>query len=899
MSSETVPGEPDAALEKALETLLAEVSRLGPRIGDIGSEAAREAIARCDVQAQKQFSDGVPVERLIRFRARVIECLLTQVWRQLIPNPESFALVAVGGFGRGELHPHSDVDLSVIVKDAALDSGDRDAIERFFTLFWDAGLVLGHSVRTVEQCVEQASDDVVTATNLMESRLLHGNRGLFEQMQTATGPERMWPADRFFQAKYAEQRARHQRFGDTAYNLEPNIKEGPGGLRDIQMIAWVCRRRFGATSLAALFDRGFLDRDEWHDLEAGQQFLWAVRFALHSLCDRAEDRLLFEHQRAVATMLGFGESGPGNAAVEAFMQRYYRVVTRLERLNDTLLQLFRERLIDPTDEEGELLGGHFVLVNGYLGLRNPQRFTEKPAALVEVFTLLARRPDVRGLRATAIRQIRQGLAAQRRPLYEDAEALEAFHDLLRQPEGVYTQLQRMNRYGVLAALVPPFGRITGRMQFDLFHAYTVDQHTLFVVRNLRRFAYGKYAGRFPGMAALFDEIERPDLLYLAALFHDIAKGRGGDHSELGAEDALEYGSMLGLPDEESELVSWLVRHHLVMSQTAQRKDITDPAVIEQFARLVGHPWRLRYLYLLTVADISATSPRLWNAWKAGLLRELYEAAQQALSTEARSDRDPVSRQERAREDVRALLAAEGAAAERIEQAWAGLPGDSFLRLSVDQMAWACRQSLDLAADDPARVAVRNREDLGISEILVNAPDYTGLFASVTALMDEAGLNVLAARVFTTDNGRSFDLFQVMTLHGHPMVETDSALLAARVADVLNRREVVRPAERPMPRRLRPFIGPPEIGWDTARNGQVTVLELTCTDQPGLLSRLAAAMVACEIRIHDAMIATLGDRVEDTFYLTDRNNALLEEEHQAQLERAILPIWRVNEHDDQP
>lgn len=827
---------------------------------------------------------------LVSARARVVDQLLVTTWDAVLTRDGGMALLAVGGYGRGELHPQSDVDLMILVENEALDDEARQCIEQFFTLLWDAGLYLGHSVRTVHQCVSEAVKDVVTATNLMEARLLKGDERLFRQMQSACAADKLWPAAEFFQAKYQEQLERHERFGDTAYNLEPNIKEGPGGLRDIQMISWVCQRQFGEASLHGLVDHGFLNEAEFEQLQAGRQFLWAVRFALHLLSQRAEDRLLFEYQREVAERLGFGKPGSNNEAVEAFMQRYYRIVMRLERLNDVLLQLFREKLVDRADSQGEPMGDHYVLINGYLGLRDESLFLDRPAAMVEVFVLLARRPDVRGLRASAIRAIHEGLRRLQQPLHQSPGALPAFLKLLRQREGIYTQLQRMNRYGVLAALLPAFSAITGRMQFDLFHAYTVDQHILFVVRNLRRFAYGKYAPMYPGMAEVFREIQKPELLYLAALFHDIAKGRGGDHSQLGAVDAAQFCTELGLAGEESELVAWLVANHLLMSQTAQRKDISDPEVVQEFAGHMGSAWRLRYLYLLTVADISATSPKLWNSWKSGLLRDLYQTAHLALSGDGKLDDDYESRLAHSRALVIDRLKDRGLAVAQMDRVARHLPDGVFLRLSTGQLAWAIHAVSRASDPGVALVAVRRRKDLGISEILVSAPDYTGLFASSTAIFDEMGLNVLTARVFTGADGHAFDLFQVMNARGKAMADADSDKLVHRLQKILDGRELVSPVTRRIPRRLRPFIGPPSIEWDTARSGTVTALELSCTDQPGLLSQIASAMVACEIRIHDAMIATLGDRVEDTFLLTDADNQLLDDEAKTKLVDAMKPIW---------
>ena len=850
----------------------------------------KSALLAADEQLAQKFWDDEPVGTLVRSRAWVVEQLLIAAWQKMMPADDTLALLAVGGFGRGELHPHSDVDLMVLMPDAPVQQDLKSAIESFLTLLWDAGLYLGHSVRTPKQCEEESLHDVVTATNLMESRLLVGTPQLFDEMRVAIAPERMWPGPEFFDAKYKEQIERHERFHETAYNLEPNIKEGPGGLRDIQMISWVTKRHLAAESLHGLVEHGFLTETEFNNLHAGQLFLWRVRFALHLLAGRAEDRLLFDYQRQIASGLGYGDEQHSNASVERFMQQYYRVVMQLERLNESLLQLFREELLVSDDVPGEDskegIGEDFSVQNRFLGVRDEALFEKRPEALVEMFVLLAGHPEILGVRASTIRLIRDYVHHIDEQFASRPGVLEGFYQLLCQPSGIYTQLQRMNRYGVLAALLPPFALITGRMQFDLFHVFTVDQHILFVVRNLRRFAHGKYAEQFPQLAEIFTAIEQPELLYLAALFHDIAKGREGNHSELGAVEAREYCRNLPLSDKHCELVAWLVQQHLLMSQTAQRKDISDPDIVAAFAAEMGDKRHLEYLYLLTVADIAATSPKLWNNWKSGLLRELYFSTLAALE---RGAEPQVGRDEQlasARDEVMQVLLDSGRNRSEVLKIWQWLPSNAFQRFSTGQMAWATSRMLNSVDEDEVVISIRALPELSISEVLVSAPDYTGLFAATTLVFDDMGLNVLSARVLTTRNERSFDLFQVMSTQGLPLNSGDSAKLDERLRSVLGNKQLIKPVKRKLPRRLRPFVSAPKINFDSARGGTVTSLELECTDRPGLLSQIAAALVDCDIRIHDAMIATFGDRVEDTFLVTDNLNRLLNVEMRDNLVIAI-------------
>jgi len=848
-------------------------------------EQIRAALSGADQRLAERFWAKEDVVQLVRARAWVVEQLLLLAWHRLIPGLDSICLVAVGGFGRGELHPHSDVDLLILLNDESESSLPKEEIESFIQLLWDAGFYLGHSVRTVAQCAEEARKDVSTATTLMESRLLDGPDGLFQDLQAELAPSRMWPADSFFEAKFAEQKQRHARFHDTAYNLEPNIKEGPGGLRDIQMIAWVAKRHFGAQTLHGLVEHGFLTETEYTDLVNDQRFLWRVRFSLHLLSGRSEDRLLFDFQRMVAEKFGYNDA-ENNLAVEQFMQRYYRTVMQLERLNERLLQLFQEELLFFQEDTSQDLDGEFRVSHGYLETRDDNVFLRRPAALMEMFTLLAKHEDLRGVSAATIRLVRDNLYLVDDEFRKNPEVNAHFLDLLRQPEGVYTQLQRMNRYGLLAEYIPAFGNIVGRMQYDLFHVYTVDQHTLFMVRNLRRFAYGKYRDLFPHAQSVFQRLERPELLYLAALFHDIAKGRGGDHSELGAVDAREFCQRLELDPGDAELIAWLVQQHLLMSQTAQRKDLSDPATIQVFAAIVGNMRYLDNLYLLTVADIAATNPKLWNAWKNGLLWDLYLLTGAALRRGLENPLQSAVAIRETRSGALSRLLRKDRSSGSVRKLWRQLPEHTFLRLTVDQLEW-CTEVVILSDNKDKQIAVRAVQPHGVSELLVCVADYDGLFASITNVLDEMGFNVMAARILTTRDGRSFDLFQLMDQHGRALSEVDADELVARLEAATSKGKIRTPVSRPLPRRLRHFVSDPQVKFEQPADHGGTVMELRCHDRPGLLSRLAAAMVQQKVQVHDARIATFGERVEDTFLLSNAEHQSLSAAEQQALTAALM------------
>ncbi len=831
----------------------------------------REALQRGTERLRELFYRGLSAAELVPARARLMDQLIVRAWRRLIPVTDQLALVAVGGYGRGELHPGSDVDLMVLGSSDQALTQHQSPISAFLTFLWDVGIEVGQSVRTPQDCEAQGRADVTVATNLMEARLLAGPDQLFQTMRTQTGPDAIWPTAAFFEAKRQEQARRHQRFHDTAYNLEPNVKEGPGSLRDIQTIGWVAKRHFGAETLHDLVSHGFLTETEYQELVAGQNFLWRVRFALHTLTGRREDRLLFDYQRQIAVEFGYRD-GPHNLAIEQFMQRYYRSIMQLSRLNEMLLQLFEEAILlggEPGDPVP--LNKRFQVRRGYIEATSSNIFRRYPFALLEVFLQLAQHPELKGVRASTIRLIREHKHLIDDRFRHDVRATSLFMEILRQRQGITHELRRMNAYGILGAYLPEFGQILGRMQYDLFHVYTVDQHTLFVVRNLRRFYLPKHAAEMPQCSALMQRVPKPHLLYIAALYHDIAKGRAGDHSELGAVDARTFCRRHGLSQFDTRLVVWLVQNHLLMSLTAQKKDINDPQVVHDFAKRVGDLLYLNHLYLLTVADIRATNPKLWNSWRDSLLRELYEATRRSMRQGLES---PVDREERIRETqtlALVLLERKGIDRGRIELAWEDFTGDYFLRHNPEEIAWHTRAVLKKAADDRALVLAR-AEPSG-TQIFIYKRNRDTLFATTTAVLDQLGLTVVDARILTAASGFTLDTYTVLEADGEPILER------ARIRAIVDRlRRELNQAHGPPPepsrrpsRRLRHFRTPTTVSFAGVDALGRTVLELMTADRPGLLSRVGWVFRNLGVRIHNARIATLGERAEDVFFVTDSDN----------------------------
>ncbi|MDN5871406.1 MAG: [protein-PII] uridylyltransferase [Nitrococcus sp.] len=847
--------------------------------GQPATPVLRQGLAGADQVLRARFLDGIPAVELVALRAEMVDALVTRVWDlHLSEAGEQAALVAVGGYGRGELHPGSDTDLLVVLADSAQNCFDH-ALNCIVTQLWDIGLQVGHSVRTIAECVQEAAQDITVATNLMESRLLAGSAELYRSMQESTGPNRIWPSREFFEAKWREQLARHEKHHDTAHNLEPNVKESPGGLRDIHMIGWVAKRHFGANTLHDLVDNEFLTESEHRTLMRGQYFLWDLRFALHVLTERREDRLLFDYQATLAHQFGYRDS-EHTLAVEELMQRYYCVVMGLSCLNEMLLQLYQEAILYAhLDETPRRLNKRFQVKRGFIEVTRGNVFQRYPFALLEVFLLIQEHPEVKGVRAATIRLIRQHHYLIDERFRNDLRCRSLFMEILRRPHGITHELRRMHTYGILGRYLPAIGRITGRMQYDLFHAYTVDSHSLMVVRNLRRFAEPEFAHEFPFCSALISGLPKPELLYVAGLFHDIGKGRGGDHSELGAEEAHQFCIHHGLSRYDSRLVAWLIRHHLLMSMTAQRRDISDPQVINEFARKVGDLQHLNYLYLLTVGDIRGTNPKLWNAWREALLRELYHVTQRAIR---RGLGNPIDAEELIGEtqaQARKALRAQGLHHMSVHAIWRPFTADYFLRYSAAEIAWhtAAIHGLSGEAQLPL-ILIDLASPRGGTEVFVYTRDRDHIFALIVAALSQLGLDIQDARIITTEDGHTLDSFLVLE-------DTGKAIAGGyREREIIEQlrnmlrdvEQLPQPVPRALPRRLRHFSTQTQIEFTADPHNDRTAMELITGDHPGLLAEVGYAFAHCGVRLQNAKIATIGERAEDVFFLTDRDNHALDE-----------------------
>ncbi|WP_147651526.1 [protein-PII] uridylyltransferase [Vulcaniibacterium gelatinicum] len=843
--------------------------------------AARAALAQADAGLAERFDRGEDVDALLRARAVAVDAQVRAAWARCVPADAPLALFAVGGYGRGELFPQSDVDLLVLAESDA-QAAYREALSRLFALLWDAGLPVGHAVRSAAECTDAARADITALTAMLEARPLAARDGDAARLARAIAPERVWPPREYYLAKREEQRARHARFGDTADNLEPNLKEGPGGLRDVQTLRWMALRVLGARDFEQLIALGQLGGDEHATLERERRALARLRFGLHLVAGKREERLRFDHQKTLAARLGHAGDA-GNLAVEQMMQGFYRSAALVLRINERLLQRFEEQL--EGEAAPEPLDDEFALRRGYLAARAPGWPEGDPARVFALFAAWAAHPRIRGLHSQTARALAEALPAI--PAYPDAPpGLRArFMALLRGPQPVET-LARMARLGVLGRWLPAFAGVSGRMQFDLFHVYTVDQHTIAVLKNIAGFAHGPDE-RFAIAHEVWPRLRKPELLLLAGLFHDIAKGRGGDHSELGAVDAREFCLAHGLSEADTELVAWLVRKHLLMSVTAQKQDISDPAVIHRFALEVADRERLDLLYLLTCADIAGTSPKLWNAWKDRLLADLHTATRLALR---RGLEHPVAAEERIAETrfaARAILLGYGVDAAEAEALFARMPEESFLRGRPDQVAW---QAAVLRGPDTHGVRVSARTlgaQAGALEVFVHSPDRDGLFAAIVATLDRAGLAIQQARLLDGPDGMVFDTFEVVPADGQRPITAHEIERRLHATLALPDLDAVKPARRTQPRHLRHFRIRPQVEFAPTPDGRRTLLSLVCTDRPGLLADVTRILRSQRLRVHDARIATFGERAEDVFQITDERDRALDEPQQQALRTALL------------
>ncbi len=826
---------------------------------------------------RERYFERQSAPELLRRHSRVIDQQLQAVWRAL-GMPPDIALIAVGGYGRGQLFPYSDIDLLILLPaPIAAELGEK--IERFVGILWDIGLEIGHSVRTIAECLEFAAHDITVQTSLLEARHIDGKRSLYTQFEKQFA--RSLDPLQFAKAKRLEQEQRHERFHDT--NLEPNVKEAAGGLRDLHHILWISKASGLGASWSALVKAEIITRREASLLRKHETFLQNLRIHLHYLTRRREERLVFDVQTALAAQMGFRDTAHRRAS-EYLMQGFYRTALEIGQINTIILHNLdalhspqRERPLQPFND-------HFGAVNERLEASDEGLFRREPGAILEAFHLLQLHPELKGMTARTLRAMWRA-GDQINPAFRrDPANRDMFMRILRSSDRVIRELRRMNQYGILGRYIPAFGRIVGQMQHDLFHVYTVDEHILKVVRNLRRFAVPELAHEFPLCSRLMSEFARPEVLYLAGLFHDIAKGRGGDHSALGKTDALRFCREHGLEPADVQLVAWLVENHLVMSATAQKQDLTDPEVINAFAARVGDERHLIALYLVTVADVRGTSPKVWNAWKAKLLEDLFRITRRRLGGDTRSlETSMQQRQEAAKAKLR-LYAINEEAADKL---WTHFDIAYFLRHDADEIAWHTRLlNYRVDATEPIVKARLSPAGEGL-QVMIYVRDQKDLFARICSFFERISYSIVEAKIYTARNGYALDSFQILDpTNKRPQYRDLIGYIEHELGQRLaSQAPLEPPAQGRVSRLLKHFPITPEVAIVPDERGLYKALSIIAGDRPGLLSRVARCLAEYGIDLNTAKINTLGDRAEDFFLVS--GNALQDPKTVVKFESELL------------
>lgn len=829
-------------------------------------------------QLEQYFEEGYSIRQIVLARSNTIDEALTFLWKYAGLEQSELSLFAVGGYGRREMLPYSDVDIMILSEHDLTENLEKQ-VSSFIASLWDVGnFKPGVSVRTIASCIDQARQDLTIATTLIEARMLIGN------VQLNKWPRRIvaetWTDQTFFDAKMQEQAKRHAQHNNTESNLEPDIKNAPGGIRDMNQIGWIAKRHFRVNRVYDLVHLGFISEFELKVLEEAESFYWEIRHHLHRLTKRDENRLLFDYQREIAAKFGYEreEGKSPNYPIEQFMKRYYRAAQQVSTLNEILLAYFNESVITPRLPEYEReivqINAHFKLVDHKIAVQHHKVFAENPSAILEIFYLLATRPEIEGIRARTLRLLNLAAKGIDQNFRETPEHQALFMDIIRTSGRLYETLSAMKRYGILGNYLPAFGQIMGLMQYDLFHIYTVDQHTLLLLRNLSRFKEPEFAKLFPVVSSVYQRLQRRDIVIIAALFHDIAKGRGGDHSELGAEDAIEFCRMHGFTEREGKLIAWLIQNHLLMSLTAQKKDISDPKVIKDFAEKLGDMEHLDYLYTLTVADINATNPNLWNTWRSSLMRQLYTQARDVIRLGLDRPVDYQMLIEDTKFAASELLVNEFSLAD-VEQVWQELGDDYFLKEFAEDIAWHTRAILE-HGDNPAplvKLRAHRKSAPDAVQIFIYTQDKPNLFATTVAILDRMNLDVQDARIITATKAFSLDTYIVLDRFGTLLTdpEREETVKQALVQALSHSDKYPGLMQRRIPRQLRHFDieNTVDISLNPALNQNM--VEISTLDQPGLLARVGGLFMMQGLDIHSAKIATLGERAEDIFFVTKKNN----------------------------
>jgi [protein-PII] uridylyltransferase len=817
--------------------------------------------------------------KLIRALSKHVDETLIDLWHRAA-MPEGTALLAVGGYGRGELFPHSDVDVLVLLPPTEGGTAFKTAVEGFITACWDTGLEIGSSVRNVGECIAMAKRDVTVQTALLESRYLCGSRRVFASFRLAN--TQAMDAKAFLRAKTLEMSQRHLKFEDTPYALEPNCKESPGGLRDLQVLIWIARGAGLGKTWAALAAKGLITPFEVKQLNRNEGLLKLIRARLHVVAGRREDRLVFDLQTAVAESFGY-RGTQGQRASEVLMRRYYWAAKAVTQLNQILLLNIEERIEGSQDAPMRPINDKFLERGGMLEVASDDLYQRDPHAILETFLIYQQTVGPKGFSARTLRALYNARDLMDAKFRHDPVNRATFMKILMEHEGQTHAFRLMNQTSVLGRYLWVFRRIVGQMQHDLFHVYTVDQHIIMVLRNVRRFFIPEHAHEYPFCSQLGASFDKPWVLYIAALFHDVAKGRGGDHSELGAVEARRFCRDHGVRGDDAALIEFLVEKHLTMSRIAQKEDLSDPDVIDAFAKLVGNERTLTALYLLTVADIRGTSPKVWNAWKGKLLEDLYRLTLRALG----GARPNMAAEVEARKiEARHMLNLASLSVGVEKPLWETLELSYFARHDAGDIAWHTRVLAGHVGS--AKPVVQARvSPLGEGlQVLVYSPDRPDLFARICGYFDTAGFNILDAKVHTTRSGYALDTFQVNTSSYDTQYRDLILFVENQLAlALIDTGALPEPGRGRISRRVKSFPILPRVTLRPDERAQRWLLGVSASDRSGLLFSIAVVLARHHINLQLAKITTLGERVEDTFLID--GPGLQQNRIQLQIETELL------------
>ena len=811
-----------------------------------------------------EYEKNVGIKKLIRNKSRIIDDLVKKSWIKNNFQEKGISLIAVGGYGRSELFPQSDIDILILI-DNYSDENIRKNIENFIADIWHLKTSVGHSVRTTKDCVKAVNDDVTTYTNILDSRLIIGDKILYKCLLNSIETKKIWSKKKFLLAKKEEQKNRYNKYSNTGYLLEPNIKEGPGGFRDLQTLTWIAKRNFKTNSLSDLYNINIITKKEYLALLRSERFLSKTRFLLHYFHDKPEERLYFSNQKKLAEL--FGYDCKTNAGVEKFMQNFYKHITNIKQLNEILIKHIENSIDEKENNENKIINEEFIIKNNNISIRDKSIFINNPSNIFKIFLLKNENNDLYEISANTIRFIRESLYLIDKNFRTSDENKKLFISIFYQKNGVARCLRKMNDYGVLAAYLKSFSKIVGMMQFDLFHIYTVDEHTLSVLSNTRYMSSKNCKIKYPFVYEVFKKLLYPEILYLGAIFHDIGKGRKQDHSKVGSSESLKFCENHGMSKHQSEMVCWLVQNHLLMSLTTQKKDISDSEVIKDFASIVKTQERLDCLYLLTIADIRGTNPELYTDWKDSLLKDLYLSCKSYFRKNIFDIKKPDRYIKNLKKTVAKILE-EKISKNDLESTWSFLNTEYFRRHSDEEIAW----HIELIVNNTPNNAVSIRESKvkGCSELTIFQNHRKNIFSYVANIIDNLNINIVDARIITLKNNQALDTYLLLDNEGKFIKDKYTLkFLKEKILEVLdNSNYKINKITKKQTENIASFKN--FVNIDITLKAEDLLLEVSTLDHPGLLSKICESLDSCDLMVKDAKISTLGEEANDVFVVIPVN-----------------------------